>query len=333
MSKKQQNLQTLHTFGMPIQAQDYVVIQGVEALLEQLPLLGKFLILGGGSNMLFTQDFEGLVLHNQIKGIEVVEETDDVVYVRVGGGEIWHDLVLWCLEQGYRGIENLSLIPGSVGAAPIQNIGAYGVELKDIFHCLEGIELATGALRRFDKAEGAFGYRDSIFKRQYKGQYFITTVTLRLPKNTPLNFSYGAIQTQLEKNKAIPSPQSISAAIIQIRQQKLPDPKQIGNAGSFFKNPIVEKEKGTALQALHPNMPLYPAGANQVKLAAGWLIDQLGWKGYRKGDAGVHAQQALVLVNYGQATGAELWALAQAIQASVQERFGVLLEPEVNIIS
>ncbi|MGH1335720.1 MAG: UDP-N-acetylmuramate dehydrogenase [Aureispira sp.] len=333
MPKNKHSLQELHTFGMPIHAQDYIKIQQVEDLLACLPLSGKFLILGGGSNVLFTQDFEGCVLHNQIKGIEVVKEEEEAVYVRVGGGEVWHDLVEWCLGQGYSGIENLSLIPGSVGAAPIQNIGAYGVELKDVFYSLEGIELATGTLHQFVVEECAFGYRDSVFKRKYKGQYFITKVTLRLPKQATLNFSYGAIQAQLQKNETLPSPKSISEAVIQIRQQKLPDPKQIGNAGSFFKNPIINKEKGEALQVRYPNVPLYPAGTGQVKLAAGWLIDQLGWKGYRKGDAGVHAHQALVLVNHGQATGAELWALAQEVQASVQEHFGILLEPEVNIIS
>lgn len=333
MSKQKYNLQALHTFGMPVHAQEYVAIQQISDLRALLPLPEKFLILGGGSNVLFTQDFEGLVLHNQIKGIELEREEENAIYIKVGGGELWHDLVLWCLEQSYGGVENLSLIPGSVGAAPIQNIGAYGVEVKDIFYSLEGIELATGAQHSFVVEQCAFGYRDSAFKQEHKGKYFISQVTFCLPKQPVLNFSYGAIQAQLTKNKATPSPKSISQAVIQIRQQKLPDPQQIGNAGSFFKNPIVNKEQGEALKVLHPNLPLYPAGEGKVKLAAGWLIDQLGWKGHRQGDAGVHAHQALVLVNHGQATGAAVWDLAQKIQASVKERFGIVLEPEVNIIS
>lgn len=332
MSNKKYNLQALHTFGMAVEAQEYIPIHNIEDLQELLPLSIPSLILGGGSNMLFTQDFEGLVLHNQIKGIKVLKEKGETILIQVGGGEVWHDLVLWCLEQGYAGLENLSLIPGSVGAAPIQNIGAYGVELKDIFHSLEAVELVTGEVHYFDKQQCAFGYRDSIFKRQYKGKYFITKVTFSLPKAPSLQFSYGAIQTQLEKNKATPSPQSISEAVIQIRQQKLPNPKEIGNAGSFFKNPVIPEEQAQQLKKQYPNLPIYPAGEGEKKLAAGWLIDQLGWKGFRQGDAGVHAHQALVLVNYGQATGAEIWALAQQIQASVQEQFGIALEPEVNVI-
>ncbi|MFK7796331.1 MAG: UDP-N-acetylmuramate dehydrogenase [Aureispira sp.] len=333
MSSPNYALQALHTFGMPVYAQDYVVIQTVEELQALLPLPPKSLILGGGSNMLFTQDFEGLVVHNQIKGIQVVEENEEAVYIQAGGGEVWHDLVSWCLAHHYAGLENLSLIPGSVGAAPIQNIGAYGVELKDVFYELEAVHLSTGELCRFSKKQCAFGYRDSVFKRQYKGQFFITQVTFCLDKQAALNFSYGAIQQQLEKNNTPPSPQSISQAVIQIRQQKLPNPQEIGNAGSFFKNPILPLAKATLLKEQYPTMPQYPAGADKVKIAAGWLIDQLGWKGHRQGDAGVHEHQALVLVNHGQATGAVLWALAQQIQASVQEHFGILLEPEVNIIA
>jgi UDP-N-acetylmuramate dehydrogenase len=333
MNDKKQSLKALHTFGMNVYARDYVAVKSVADLQARLPLAPPFLILGGGSNVLFTRDFEGTIVHNQIKGIAASHEAEDAVYIAVGGGERWHDLVLWCLAQGYGGLENLSLIPGSVGAAPIQNIGAYGVELKDVFWRLEAVELATGAVHVLEWHDCAFGYRDSSFKQQHKGRYFISQVTLRLPKKAPLNSSYGAIQQQLEKNKATPSPDSISQAVIQIRQQKLPDPQQIGNAGSFFKNPIIPAATAKLLKIAYPDMPQYPAGEGQVKLAAGWLIDQLGWKGYRKGDAGVHAQQALVLVNYGSATGAELWALAQDIQASVQARFGIVLEPEVNIVA
>lgn len=326
------DLQPLHTFGLSVQAYDYKSITSVETLRALLPLPTPFLILGGGSNVLFTRHFDGLVIHNQIKGITCVREDKEWVYVRVGGGEVWHDLVRWSIEQGYGGLENLSLIPGSVGAAPIQNIGAYGVELKDVFHELEAVDLQTGALKCFNHAACAFGYRDSVFKHQYKGCYCITHVTLALQKEPQLNTSYGAIQQELDRFQATPSVQSISEAVIRIRQQKLPDPREVGNAGSFFKNPILPSATVAALQQRYPNMPVYPVSDTHQKLAAGWLIDQLGWKGYRTGDAGVHPHQALVLVNYGTTTGAELWALAQRIQASVQEHFGVVLETEVNVI-
>lgn len=283
--------------------------------------------------MLFTKDFEGLVVHNKIRGIERVEEDEKTVLIRVGGGEVWHLLVLWCIEQAYGGIENLSLIPGSVGAAPIQNIGAYGVELKDVFDRLEAINLSTGEIETLYSEDCAFGYRDSIFKRGAKGKYFITRVFLRLSKQANFNISYGAIKQVLETSEAPLSIRSISDAVIQIRTQKLPDPKKIGNSGSFFKNPIVANSEVKALQKEYPSMPVYVVDNNNSKLAAGWLIDQLGWKGYRKGDAGVHQQQALVLVNYENAKGSEIWALAQEIQASVHEKFGILLEPEVNILS
>ena len=333
MSNQKYALQALHTFGMPVYAQDYVAVHTIEQLQTLLPLPQQFLMLGGGSNVLFTQNFEGLIVHNQIKGIALLKEDEEAVYIQAGGGEVWHDLVCWCLERNYAGLENLSLIPGSVGAAPIQNIGAYGVELKDVFYELEAVHLATGQQHRFTKEECAFGYRDSVFKRQYKGQFFITKVTLRLPKQATLNFSYGAIQQQLEKNNTPPSPQAISQAVIQIRQQKLPNPQEIGNAGSFFKNPIIPSVQAALLKEQYPTMPQYPAEVGKVKVAAGWLIDQLGWKGHRQGDAGVHVNQALVLVNYGQATGTALWTLAQQVQTSVQEHFGILLEPEVNIIT
>ena len=326
------NLQPLHTFGMSVQAQQYCSIETVEDLLALLPLPTPHLILGGGSNLLFLANFLGLVVHNQIKGIQQVDEDQERVYLRVGGGELWHDLVLWTLERGYGGLENLSLIPGSVGAAPIQNIGAYGVELKDVFHDLEAVHLPTCLLERFDAQRCAFGYRDSVFKHQYKGQYAITHVTLALYKSPPLHTSYGAIQAELARSGAAPSIRTICDAVIRIRLRKLPDPKVVGNAGSFFKNPVVPSAQAAALQARHPNMPSYPAGAGHQKLAAGWLIDQLGWKGHRVGDAGVHPNQALVLVNYGAATGAELWALAERIQAAVQTHFGIWLEPEVNVI-
>lgn len=326
------SLQPLHTFGMAVNADRYCAIETAADLRALLPLSRPYLMLGGGSNMLFLTDFSGLVLHNQIKDIEVVDETAEHVYLRVGGGEVWHELVLWTLEKGYGGIENLSLIPGSVGAAPIQNIGAYGVELKDVFHQLEAIQLSTGDLEVFDAQRCAFGYRDSVFKRHYKGQYFITHVTLVLDKSPTLHTEYGAIQAELARSSAAPSIRSVSDAVIRIRQQKLPDPAVVGNAGSFFKNPMVPVAQVEALQARYPSLPSYPVDITHRKLAAGWLIDQLGWKGHRVGDAGVHPHQALVLVNYGAATGAQVWALAEQIQASVEAEFGIWLEPEVNVI-
>jgi UDP-N-acetylmuramate dehydrogenase len=330
--KKNVSLKALHTFGLSVSAAAYASVSNEEELLDLLPVQKPTLILGGGSNVLFTKDFKGLVLHNSIKGIEVLEETEQDVLVRVGGGEVWHDLVLWCIDQGYGGIENLSLIPGSVGAAPIQNIGAYGVEVKDVFERLEAIDIKTGEIKTFEHKDCHFGYRDSVFKRALKGKYCITRVIFRLSKRPIFNVSYGAIQAVLEEEKALVSIHSISDAVIQIRQQKLPDPKKIGNSGSFFKNPIIPIEQFNKLKIEYPEIPFYPFGKTEVKLPAGWLIDQLGWKGYRKGDAGVHKNQALVLVNYGNAKGSEIWGLAQEIQQSVSAKYGIHLEAEVNIL-
>lgn len=330
--KKNVSLKELHTFGLMVTAASFCCIKSVEDLQAQLPLPPSFFILGGGSNILFTADFKGLVIHNQIKGIELIEEDDTTVLVRVGGGEVWHDLVLWSIKRGYGGIENLSLIPGSVGAAPIQNIGAYGVEIKDVFHSLEAVELATGKIVCLYVEDCEFGYRDSIFKRKLKGKLFITNVFLRLSKQHQLNTSYGAIQQVLEQTNETLSIQAVSNAVIKIRTKKLPDPKKIGNSGSFFKNPILDRTLCEQLKQKYPNIPIYPVDEKTQKVAAGWLIDQLGWKGYRKGDAGVHENQALVLVNYGTAKGQEIWTLAQEIQASVLEHFGIELETEVNIL-
>jgi len=330
--EKNVSLKELHTFGLSVDAAAYTSISSEEELQALLPVQSPVLILGGGSNLLFTQNFEGLVLHNSIKGIEVIDETEQDVLLRVGGGEVWHELVLWSIEQGYGGLENLSLIPGSVGAAPIQNIGAYGVEVKDVFEKLEAIDIKTGETKIFEHKDCHFGYRDSVFKRALKGKYYITRVIFRLSKQPTFNVSYGAIKTVLEEQKTVVSIRSISDAVIQIRQQKLPDPKEIGNSGSFFKNPIIPISQFEKLKKQYPKMPSYPLGETEVKLAAGWLIDQLGWKGYRKGDAGVHKNQALVLVNYGNAKGAEIWALAQEIQQSVLAQYGIHLEAEVNIL-
>lgn len=340
MPNLQANISLLpyNTFGIDVQARWFFRVKSTTSLSELLADNGFFrsqrsLILGGGSNMLFTQDFDGLVLYNQIKGKEVLSEDENHVYVKVGAGENWHEWVLYCLQNNWGGIENLSLIPGSVGAAPIQNIGAYGVEVKDVFHALEAVQLETGTSHVFNHQDCQFGYRDSIFKRHAKGKYFITSVTFRLDKKHQLHTSYGAIQAELEQmGISNPSIQDISRAVIHIRQSKLPDPAVIGNGGSFFKNPVVEKADFEALRAHYPGMPHYPQPDGQEKLAAGWLIEQAGWKGKRFGNFGVHDRQALVLVNYGGAKGSDIVGLSRQVQEAVEAQFGVLLEPEVNLV-
>ena len=282
--------------------------------------------------MLFTKHFEGIVLRNNIQGVEVVEDTDDYIFVKVGGGFVWHEFVLYCIDQGWNGMENLSLIPGSVGASPMQNIGAYGVEIKQFFHELEAIHLKTGEIHYFNNSDCNFGYRESVFKNKFKGEYFISRVTYKLSKKQQLNVSYGAIEKQLEvmgvKNL---SAKAVSDAVIAIRQSKLPDPKEIGNSGSFFKNPIVSQEQYDEVKSAHPELVAYAAGEGKMKLAAGWLIDQAGWKGKTIGNHGVHKNQALVLVNYGGAKGSEIYDLSEEILVSIKEKFGVQLEREVNI--
>jgi UDP-N-acetylmuramate dehydrogenase len=294
------------------------------------------LLLGGGSNMLLTQDFPGLVIQIRILGRRIVQEDADSLVLEAGAGENWHQLVLYAVAQGWGGIENLSLIPGCLGAAPIQNIGAYGVELKDVFVELEAVALADGHVRRFDAAECAFGYRDSVFKQALRGQYAITHVRLRLRKRGhQLATTYGAIADELRAVGIDPATASIadlSAAVIRIRQSKLPDPEVIGNAGSFFKNPEIPRTQYEALQAEFPGIPGYVVSDAVVKVPAGWLIEQAGWKGKRFGNYGVHDKQALVLVNHGGAQGADLLALSSQIMASIQEKFGIALEREVNII-
>jgi len=291
------------------------------------------LILGGGSNILFTKNFNGLVLKNEIGGIKKVKEDDEHVYIKAGAGVNWHSLVLYCIENNYAGIENLSLIPGNVGASPMQNIGAYGVEIKDVFHQLDALHSEDGNLVEFNLNDCAFGYRESVFKRKYKNQFIITSVTYKLNKKPSFNTSYGAIEQELEKMDVKElSIRAISNAVINIRSSKLPNPAEIGNAGSFFKNPEVEKSLFEKLKTAHPNIVGYDLGNGKVKLAAGWLIEQCGWKGYRKGDAGCHAKQALVLVNYGNANGEEIFSLSGAIIKSVNEQFSVELEREVNIV-
>ncbi|HEU4471469.1 MAG TPA: UDP-N-acetylmuramate dehydrogenase [Flavisolibacter sp.] len=306
----------------------------LEAILEQgAGAAEKLLVLGGGSNILLTGNVDGLVLRNEIMGKTVVNEDDDHIYLKAGAGENWHRLVEYCVERGYAGMENLSLIPGLVGASPMQNIGAYGVEIKDLFHELEAIHIKERTRRVFSLEDCGFGYRESVFKRQYKGQFIITSVTFRLNKKPVFNTSYGAINEELERMGVQElSIKAISQAVINIRTAKLPDPRQIGNAGSFFKNPQISSKQFAGLKAAYPAIPSFTVDESLVKIPAGWLIEQCGWKGYRRGDAGCYPKQALVLVNYGQATGQEIYALSEEIIASVLQRFGIQLEREVNII-
>ncbi len=326
------SLRKYNTFGIDVYAHYFSTFKLMEELASLVKPGTPLLILGGGSNILFTQNYDGLVLKNEIKGIERIKEDDDYVYVKAGAGENWHQFVLYCIENNLAGVENLSLIPGNVGATPMQNIGAYGVEIKDVFHELEAYHLKDKALVRFDRDACEFGYRESVFKRKYKDQFAITSVTYRLSKKPSFTTSYGAIEQELEKmnNKDI-SIRAISDAVIHIRKSKLPDPAEIGNAGSFFKNPEIPAAQYSALQSLFPGIVGYDLPNGNTKLAAGWLIEQCGWKGYRKGDAGCHAKQALVLVNYGHATGEEIFLLSEEIINSVKDKFAVQLEREVNI--
>ena len=299
------------------------------AELKDLPRL----VVGGGSNMLFTRDWPGVVLLNAIEGIHVLEETVDHVIVRSGSGVWWHEFVAHCVGEGWGGIENMSLIPGKVGAAPMQNIGAYGVEIKDVFDHLEALRISDGELIRFTGAECKFGYRESFFKREGKDKYIILNVAFKLAKHPELHTHYGSIQHELEK-RGIDKPtiQDVSDAVIHIRRSKLPDPNVLGNAGSFFKNPVVPAELAAQIKAAYPELVSFPASEGQVKLAAGWLIEQAGWKGFREGSVGVHKDQALVLVNYGGSTGGAIYDLSTRVLESVKEKFGVELEREVNII-
>ncbi|GAB4116884.1 MAG: UDP-N-acetylmuramate dehydrogenase [Thermoflexibacter sp.] len=330
-------LQTFNTFGIEAEARFFAEVKSNEDLMSLLFFKGfkniHKLILGGGSNILLTQDFEGLVIKIGIKGIEKIREDEESVWVKVGAGENWHEFVLYCLDNGWNGVENLSLIPGTVGAAPMQNIGAYGVEIKEVFDSLVAVNMTNGELRTFTKEECKFGYRESIFKNELKNQYAIINVTFRLTKKANFNISYGAVaQTLADMGITTLSAKAISQAVIKIRQSKLPNPKQIGNAGSFFKNPEISKQLFEEIKEKYPSTPSYPIDEQRVKVPAGWLIEQCGWKGKRIGNTGVHKDQALVLVNYGGATGQEIKSLAEQIQQSVLEKFGICLSMEVNII-
>ena len=335
MIEENVNIAPYTTFGVNAKAKSLGVFSSTDELktLLQENRQPQIMILGGGSNVLFTQDHEGLILLNKIEGIRLVQEDDEIALIRVGAGENWHEFVLYCIDKNWCGIENLSLIPGSVGASPMQNIGAYGVEIKDVFHELTALNLDTLEEETFDHARCEFGYRESVFKRALKGKYVITSVTFRLHKKSKLNTAYGAIESELER-KGIKKPtiKDVSDAVISIRQSKLPDPKKLGNAGSFFKNPVVEKSVLLKIQENYPNVPSYPINDDHVKIPAGWLIDTAGWKGKRFGDYGVHANQALVLVNYDKAKGQDIYDLSQRILDDIENKFGILLEREVNII-
>lgn len=328
-------LKLYNTFGIDAKARFFNAFSFVEELEENLMIYSQYpiFILGGGSNILFTKDYDGCVLKNEIKGIEIQHEDEEHVYVKIGAGENWHQFVLYCIDHHWAGVENLSLIPGNVGAAPIQNIGAYGVELDDVFWNLEAFHISERTIHNFTRADCEFGYRDSIFKNRYKDDFAILSVTLQLRKKPIFHTSYGAITEELEKMgvKEL-SINAVSQAVINIRSFKLPDPKAISNAGSFFKNPEVPVEKYEELKAKFPEIVAYPLAKGTVKLAAAWMIEQCGWKGYRKADAGCHEKQALVLVNYGNAKGEEIYDLSEQILVSVNKKFGVLLEREVNVI-
>jgi len=330
------SLKNFNTFGVEANARWFVEINRHEELselfLDPQWRQGKTLVLGGGSNLLLVNDFDGLVIRMNIRGIEHrISHTD--VFVEAGAGEVWNDLVNFCVLRGYAGLENLSLIPGSVGASPIQNIGAYGVELQDVFHSCCAFELSTGTLKTFNKDDCRFGYRESIFKNEVKGQYIIVSVKLQLSLAPKLNLQYGAIEQELAaRGITQPTIRDVSQVVSHIRVSKLPDPSTIGNAGSFFKNPIISTAEFEPVLAKHPDIVHYPAGDGQVKLAAGWLIEQCGWKGKVVGHTGTWKNQALVLVNHGGATGHEVYSFSSNIIDSVLVKFGVTLQREVNII-
>ncbi|SMG36579.1 UDP-N-acetylmuramate dehydrogenase [Arenibacter troitsensis] len=330
------SLKEYNTFGIDAKAKFFCEINSIAELKQALELKGypNLFILGGGSNMLITKNLENLVLHINLKGIEVVSENSEEAIIKVSAGENWHNMVLWTLDRDYGGLENLSLIPGNTGTAPIQNIGAYGVELKDTFVCCEAMEIATRKLRTFTRDECQFGYRDSYFKNKGLGKYIITSVSFKLTKrNHQLHVDYGAIVSELQHNGITnPGIKDVSNAVIAIRKSKLPDPRELGNSGSFFKNPVVDRPQFDNFSRLNPTAPFYKVSENEFKIPAGWLIEQCGYKGKRFGDAGVHKNQALVLVNYGNASGADIIELAEKIIESVSQKFGITISPEVNII-
>ncbi len=330
------SLHPFNTFGINVKSRYAKKINHLKQIesIAALPMFTKNrLVIGGGSNILLTKDFDGLVLFNNLKGIEILEENDKEVLASFGAGEVWHNVVLFAINNNWGGIENLSLIPGKIGAAPMQNIGAYGVEIKDVFEYLKAWNIKTEQIEVIDKDSCNVGYRESVFKKSAKNKYIILSVALRLQKNAKINISYGAIEQTLKSQNIVnPSIKDVSNAIIQIRTSKLPNPKELGNAGSFFKNPVVDKIQVEKLLEQYPNLPFYPLKDNRVKLAAGWLIEEAGWKGKRIDNYGVHKNQALVLVNYGGAKGQDIYKLSEDIQEDILAKFNVKLEREVNVI-
>jgi len=333
--EKQVSLRPYNSFGLDVQAGELIRIRKPEDVIEALDLLpGPFFVLGGGSNILWVHSPGATILKNEIPGMEVVERSGREALIAAGGGVVWQELVNWTLDQDLGGLENLSLIPGTVGAAPIQNIGAYGVELQEVFDSLEAISLETGQVRRFDRLACQFGYRDSIFKRELKGKFLISRVFLRLkcPPHT-VQLEYGALRNTLDQmGLEKPGIREVSQAVVAIRRSKLPDPGQLGNAGSFFKNPELEPDDFWRLKQKNPDVPHYPLPGGKIKVPAGWLIEQAGWKGKRIGSVGCYDKQALVIVNHGEASGAEIWAFAQKVMESVQKTFDIRLQPEVNCL-
>lgn len=330
------SLKNHNTFGIEAKAKQFVSVHSVAELktvLQENPSQKKF-ILGGGSNMLLTQDIDALVIHVDLKGKKIIEENDDYVLAEAQAGENWHEFVLWTIGQDFGGLENMSLIPGNVGTTPIQNIGAYGTEIKDTFFYCEALNIKTLEVKKFTKEECKFGYRESIFKNEAKDQYIITSVVFKLTKQKhKINISYGDIAAELTKKEiVVPTLIDVSNAIITIRQSKLPDPKDLGNSGSFFKNPIIPKIDFERIHLLHPEMPSYTVSETEVKVPAGWLIEKAGFKGKRFGDTGIHKNQALVLVNYGNATGQEILNVSKDIQKTVKALFDIEIEAEVNVI-
>ena len=329
------SLRPYNTFGIVAKSRRFANVENLDQLRSIVETNKDLFVLSGGSNILLTRDIEKPVVHIQLKGIEVISGSDsDHTLVRAQAGENWHEFVTWCIANDLGGLENLSLIPGQVGTSPMQNIGAYGVEIKDVFHELEALEIESGRIVKFSAKDCRFGYRESVFKNELKGKFIILNVTFSLTKrNHKLVTDYGAIRSELaERGIENPTIKDISRVVIAIRRSKLPDPKELGNSGSFFKNPVIPKEQLESLKATYPDMPFYKIDSRDVKVPAGWLVEQSGFKGKRFGDAGVHAKQALVLVNHGDATGAEILNLSKRIQAEVLRRFGIELATEVNII-
>lgn len=332
--KEKFSLKAYNTFGINAVAKYFCEFSSADRLAEILEehVDIEKMVLGGGSNILFTKNFGGIILKNNIPGINVVNEDDESIYVKAGAGVNWHQFVLYCVGNNFGGVENLSLIPGNVGASPMQNIGAYGVEIKDVFYELKAWNLTENQIQCFKNSDCEFGYRESIFRKKHRGGFIILDVTFRLSKKPILNISYGAIKSELEKmNVQELTIKAISDAVIKIRKSKLPDPSVIGNAGSFFKNPEIHTQELDELLQIEPGLPHYKIDEETFKIPAGWLIEQCGWKGYRKGDAGCYEKQALVLVNYGNASGAEIYNLSEKIIISVKEKYGINLEREVNI--